>query len=903
MGVLTREVVDVVHALSRRAAAPQQAGVFVGLNPATYNANDPFPLWVIQVVIIMAMIQLLHLFLSRIRQPRVISEVIGGIILGPSVMGRIPNFTNSIFPVASLPMITLTSTIGLVLFLFLVGLELDVRIIRRNAKSSMLISATGLVIPLGLGAALAVPIYHQFVDPSVRFGDFVLFVAVAVGITAFPVLCRILTELKLLDDTVGAVTLAAGVGNDVVGWILLALTVALVNSDTGLTALWVLLTAVGFTIFLFFPVRLAFRWLARRTGSLESGQPSMTMMTLTLVLILVSALFTDIIGIHPIFGGFLAGMVIPKDNGFGIALVEKIEDLVSLLFLPLYFVNTGLKTNLGLLNNGVTWGYTVLICVVAFFSKFIGCAITAKLCGFNIRESGAIGSLMSCKGLVELIVLNVGLSAGILDTRTFSMFVLHAVVLTFITTPLTLLFYPPKYRTKALAVTMNRNNSKVGVEGGQPSYFKEAIKTNFAMVVDRIEQLPTLMALTMLLQPSSAAASYTPVISDSVSDHEKESGHEKESVPLTPPGLPYSAASTPAISLNVLRLIELTERTSAVFKSQSVDLLALSDPILSIIRTFGYLNRMVVSTALAVVGYEEYASHITDFTRDVSSQMLILPWSNTTPLSDDASAGSRPSSSPMLSVSPSPFDVLFGQSNTRSGVQNASFPQTQFFRKMFASATTDVALYIDRGLSQPVDAQNSAHIFLPFFGGPDDRSALSFVVQLCTNPSVTATAVRYVKTGSNDLTPVSTLEEVKQPVPLDIAQDTVYAFKDTQTQLASETADNLLWDRYTRSTTPELSGALSRITFREEHSPRVLRSATDAAARVASEHSGSRLLVIVGRSRRMAVESHVQELQVFLSEKGVSLGSELMKTLGDVGSALVASNVNGSLLILQASLS
>lgn len=163
----------------------------------------------------MGMIELLSLFLSRIRQPRVIAEVIGGVILGPSIMGRIPNFTNSIFPAPSLPMINLTATIGLVLFLFLVGLEIDVRVVKHNFRASMLISAAGLVIPLGLGAALGVPIYHQFVDPSINYGDFLLFTAVAIGITAFPVLCRILTDLELLDDTVGVITLAAGVGNDV----------------------------------------------------------------------------------------------------------------------------------------------------------------------------------------------------------------------------------------------------------------------------------------------------------------------------------------------------------------------------------------------------------------------------------------------------------------------------------------------------------------------------------------------------------------------------------------------------------------------------------------------------------------------------------------------------------------
>lgn len=283
----------------------------------------------------LGMVQLLGLILSRIRQPRVIAEVIGGVILGPTVMGRIPGYMNTIFPAAGMPMLTLTSTIGLVFFLFLVGMEIDVRVIRRNIRAATAISVAGLLIPLGLGAALGVGIYKQFISDTVNFGYFLLFTAVAIGITAFPVLCRILTELKLLDTTVGVVVLSAGIGNDVVGWILLALTVALVNAATGLTALWVLLCSVGYVLMLLYPGRWAFVWLARRTGSLEQGSPTPLMMTVTLIIVLFSAFFTDIIGVHPIFGGFLAGLIIPHENGFAISLVEKLEDLVSILLLPI----------------------------------------------------------------------------------------------------------------------------------------------------------------------------------------------------------------------------------------------------------------------------------------------------------------------------------------------------------------------------------------------------------------------------------------------------------------------------------------------------------------------------------------------------------------------------------------
>ena len=267
-------------------------------------------------------------------------------------MGRIPNFTNTIFPPSSLYFLNLTSTIGIVFFLFIVAIEVDASLVRRNAKASLAISVAGLIIPLGLGAAIAVPIYHNLAQPDVKYGYFILFVAVAVGITAFPVLCRILIEVKLLDTTVGILVLSAGIGNDVTGWVLLALTVALVNASTGLTALYVLLTGIGYTLFLLFPVKWAFKWLARRTGSLEKGEPTAFMMTVILILVLFSAFFTDIIGIHPIFGkllliifpllvligflsgGFLAGLVIPKDNGFAISVVEKLEDFITLLLIP-----------------------------------------------------------------------------------------------------------------------------------------------------------------------------------------------------------------------------------------------------------------------------------------------------------------------------------------------------------------------------------------------------------------------------------------------------------------------------------------------------------------------------------------------------------------------------------------
>jgi Kef-type K+ transport system membrane component KefB len=884
MGQFSGDVVHIVRSLMPRAATGQ-GGLFSGDNPTAYNASDPLRLWVIQVVIIIAMTQGLSLIFSRIRQPRVISEVIGGIILGPTVMGRIPGFQNRIFPTTGMPFLTLTSTIGLVLYLFLVGMEIDVRIIRRNVMSSTAVSVAGLVVPLGLGAALGVALYKQFVPPSVNYGYFVLFSAVAIGITAFPVLCRILTELKLLDTTVGVVTLSAGVGNDVVGWVLLALSVALVNAGSGLTALWVLLASAGYVIFLLFPVRLAYVWLARRTGSLETGQPTPFMMTITILIVLISAFFTDVIGVHPIFGGFLAGLIIPHDGGYAISIVEKIEDLVTILFLPIYFTLSGLKTNLGALNDGKTWGYVFLICTVSFSSKFFACFAAAKTMKFNFRESGAIGSLMSCKGLVELIVLNVGLQAGILDTRTFSMFVVQALILTFMTTPLTLLFYPERYRVRASTGTV-RDKPQQSEQGDGPKQ-PEDVRTKFAMILDKIEQLPSAMVLTQLLQPPSSFLS--PPVSNNASVEDEKAAEAGALATLSHRPM---AQAHPQITIDALRLIELTARASDVLRSQEAESLMHSDPVVSVFRTFGYLNRLLVSAALSVVPYDEFSTVVANHTRESESDMVIIPWCRGSRV--DADEHGR------MASANNPFDGVFNKSSGHD--QTRSVVYSEFIRKVFMTSPADVALFVDRGVtSAPSSGTADQHLFLPFFGGPDDRLALSFVMQLCSNPSVTASVVKMEKT--DEITPVSSIEDkaghgiINQHNTLAIP-DTVYGNRDTQTRLASDTADNLAWGRYSKGTS-------SRVTFTHQASPKPLHALLETVTSEVALHAKSErtVIVVVGRSRRMAVESHQSELRQLVLKRGSSVGSELPKTLGDVGAALVVASTNASLLVMQARVS
>ncbi|KAL4262191.1 Monovalent cation:proton antiporter 2 [Pleurotus pulmonarius] len=431
--------------LQRRSAA-EQGGVISGDNPTKYSENDPFRLWSIQIVIIIITSRLCHLVLARTKQPRVVAEIMGGIVLGPTLLGRIDGFSETIFPAPSIPLLQLCATLGLVFFLFLAALEIDVQAVKSSARASSAISVAGILVPAAFGAILAVILYPQFSDPTVNFAHFTLFTIVSVSITAFPILCRMLEELKLYDTQLGVVVISAGVGNDIVGWVLLALAVTLTNSSSRLTPLWIVLTCVGFTIYNLFPVRWLYWWAARKTGGLEHGEPSAMMMSLAIFILIINAFFTDVIGLHAIFGAFLTGLIIPRENGYARNMFMKLDDIVSTIFLPIYFTLSGLKTDLGLLNNGKAWGFTVVVCILAFSGKFLGCSGAARLSGFQLRESFAIGTLMTCKGLLELIVINLGLQAGILTNRLFAMFVVHAMVLTFIITPLTAIVLPEKGR-------------------------------------------------------------------------------------------------------------------------------------------------------------------------------------------------------------------------------------------------------------------------------------------------------------------------------------------------------------------------------------------------------------------------------------------------------------------------
>ncbi|KAH7923335.1 hypothetical protein BV22DRAFT_1169988 [Leucogyrophana mollusca] len=888
-----------------KRAVEGEGGLLTGIDPSAFDVSDPLRLWIIQVGVIIMMAQLLSLGLRKIKQPRVIAEVLGGILLGPTAFGRIPGFTEHIFPPQSLPYLSLVANIGLSLFLFLVGLEIDASIIKRNARLSTIVSLAGMALPFGLGSALSIPLYHHFIDPSVVYTHFMLFTGVAYSITAFPVLCRILTELKLLDTTVGIIVLSAGVGNDVVGWTLLALSVALVNAGSGLTALWILLTCVAFTLFLLFPVKRVMLWLARLTGSVENG-PTVFFMTATMLLVFACAFFTDIIGVNAIFGAFLAGIIVPREGGLAISLTEKLEDMVSIIFLPLYFTLSGLNTNLGLLDNGITWAFTIAIMTLAFVGKFGGCTLAARFSGFGWREASTIGSLMSCKGLVELIVLNVGLSAGILSQRVFSMFVLEALTLTFMTTPLVTWLYPPERRLLVTAGGTIPQKSPDSESGATDSEFGDG-KSNegpwrhrFTVVLDKLEHMPGIMALTQLIHlptPDSTSVSST----------------ESSQSP--------SRLKRQEVAVDALRLIELSDRTSAVMKSSVADTLIHTDPLLGIFRMFGELNDLPISTSLSIVPYDDLAYSVADHAKRHGSQLVLLPWLPPSAASTDANEV-IPVTPRASNVNHNPFEAFFGP---RSGDKSASAIHSQFVRGVFLQAKTDVALFIDAGHA-PGDFRASGstqHIFFPFFGGPDDRLTLEFVVQLCANPKITATVLRVTKKDvespiekplgahpgdDKDDSAIPNVRDHGLTVTSTIGfPDTVYGQATTQTRLQSETADSVSWARFatpadTNDTPSTLRAALSRIEFADLHTPVPLHAIVQRASslRESMTEKRTRLLIVAGRSRRLAVENHHHELKELIEEHR-SVGNEVVKkTIGDVAAAFVVSGNGTGMVVLQA---
>lgn len=428
-----------VHNWGQSLTAPLPAVQQTAVGTAAGNQSV-----IVHVLFALAVVVLVgHVFgraLVTIGQPAVIGEVMGGIFVGPSVLGRIsPDAVAFIIPPSAVPFLGVISQLGVALYMFLVGLSLDTDRVRHRAHAAVAISNAGIVTPFVLGSLLALYLFPRYATANVAFTSFALFIGVAMSITAFPVLARILTDHKMSRTEIGALALTCAAAGDVMAWCLLAFVVGVERAAvpgalvvSGLAAIYV---AAMFLIA---------RPLAKRTtAKLNDGPVTRGVVAVTLVCLLLSMLITEAIGVHVIFGAFLLGAIIPHDSVLARALTDRMEDLVTILLLPAFFSLTGLRTEIGLVSSASEWWTVLLIIMIATAGKFGGTATAARLSGLSWRESSTLGALMNTRGLMELIVLNVGLELGVISPTLFTMMVLMALATTMMATPLMRLAHAP----------------------------------------------------------------------------------------------------------------------------------------------------------------------------------------------------------------------------------------------------------------------------------------------------------------------------------------------------------------------------------------------------------------------------------------------------------------------------
>jgi Kef-type K+ transport system membrane component KefB len=389
----------------------------------------------------------------KLGQARVIGEIIGGIIIGPSVFGRFaPHLSATLFPQSSFALLEMLSTVGLVLFLFLIGMELDYEQLYRQRSTAVFASGMSILLPFAMGALLAHSLRIRFAPHGIGSLPFVLFLGIAMSITAFPVLARILEERNLQGTAVGTTAILCAAVDDVVAWSLLAVAVALIGAEGGPSSLPLRLG--GLAIYLCVMLGVIRPLAARVVRRRNNPELSLELLGVVVAGTLISAAATDKVGVHPLFGAFLAGVCFPRVEHWQFALRERLDMLISVLLLPLFFALTGMRTRLDLLNDSAMWLWAGFVLAAAVIGKMGGAALAARWTGQSWKDAVALGALLNTRGLVELIVLNIAYSLGVFTPTLFTMLVVMALVTTMCTTPILSLLGihgPERKRRKAVA--------------------------------------------------------------------------------------------------------------------------------------------------------------------------------------------------------------------------------------------------------------------------------------------------------------------------------------------------------------------------------------------------------------------------------------------------------------------
>lgn len=397
--------------------------------------HHPLALLLFQLIVIIFISRLFGYLVSFIAQPTVVGEILAGIVLGPSLLGLyFPETFTVLFPKESLSNLNFISQLGLIFFMFVAGMELDFDKVKRQSSASIFISHSSIIVPFFLGVALAYWLYPHYALHNISFIPFALFIGIAMSITAFPVLARIIKEKRLSDTRYGAMAITCAAADDVTAWYILALIIAFSVSGTLSSSIILLLLIALYVVLMFYVVRPLFA----KIGQTQKDSLSMNAMSAIIILLLLSALMTEAIGIHALFGAFMAGAMMPSSASSRLKelIAPRLEYVSLLVLLPLFFALTGLRSEIGLLNNNDAWLVCGAIIIVAVFGKLFGSAFAAKYMGFNWKDSFSLGILMNTRGLMELVVLNIGYEMGILSTELFTMFVVMALVTTVMTGPM-----------------------------------------------------------------------------------------------------------------------------------------------------------------------------------------------------------------------------------------------------------------------------------------------------------------------------------------------------------------------------------------------------------------------------------------------------------------------------------
>ncbi|MFT3794917.1 cation:proton antiporter [Flavobacterium sp.] len=464
-----------------------------------HNLGHPLAILLAQIITIILVARFFGWMFRKIGQPTVIGEMVAGIVLGPSLVGMyFPEYSALLFPKESLGNLQFLSQIGLILFMFVIGMELDLKALKNKANDAVVISHASIIFPFTLGIALAYFIYHKYAPDGVEFASFGLFLGIAMSITAFPVLARIVQERGIHKTRLGTIVITCAAADDITAWCILAAVIAIVKAGSFVSSLYIIAMSIGYVLIMLKVVRP----FLERVGALKNSRSSLSkpVVAIFLLTLIISAYATEVIGIHALFGAFMAGAIMPDNTKFRNIFIEKVEDVSVILLLPLFFVFTGLRTQIGLIGDPYLLKVTALIILVAVIGKFVGSALAAKFVGQSWRDSLTIGALMNTRGLMELVVLNIGYDLGVLTTEVFTMMVIMALVTTFMTGPaLDLINYIFKTRDEFIpAEVKTQSQYKVLISFGNSDRGKSLLRlANSLIKKENSQAAVTAMHLTL----------------------------------------------------------------------------------------------------------------------------------------------------------------------------------------------------------------------------------------------------------------------------------------------------------------------------------------------------------------------------------------------------------------------